>query len=302
MNIDGKVHRVDWRADNFLVGTSMMEPNEGWLYTVIINLIYSHGEAIDCDLQWLGKVSNMHGNAVRAALRRLIRLGKIWEKDGKLMAKRCENELETARKRMRSATENGLKGGRPPKEISEVDEPTGSADLKTTNTNTNTNKKESPEPDGSSDSKKCATTPRDEMFETWWKGYPLKVGKIAARAKFDIALRKGATVEELAAGVELYKRTKPPDRDWVHPARWLYEGRWTDEVAPALVVDNTPTEQAEPTAEHRFRARMKQVLKPGGRWLALWGPPPDDPACEAPYDLLVEFGYRPATGQREGVG
>lgn len=290
-----KVHRVDWRADNFLVGTSMLGPTEGWLYTVVINLIYSHGEAIDADIAWLSHITRMHGNAVRAALKRLADLGKVWEKDGKLMAKRCENELETARKRMRSASENGGKGGRPSNKNNEVDKPNGLRDAKATNTNTNTNTSGSTDTDVSSEppDKKRALS-RDAMFDVWWRGYPHKVGKGAARAKFDIAIRGGVELDTLVAGGERYKRTKPPDHNWLNPATWLFQQRWLDEPATNLVVVGETTEEPPPSEADIWRGRLAWSGKHDGRWLAeKWGPPPTDPGCEAPEDLLSEFGYRP---------
>ncbi len=118
-----KIHTINWRADAWLSGTIMLKPNEGWLYVTIINLIYSQGGAIEPDIRFLGRVTNMHGNAVRAALERLIELGKVWrETSGKLMAKRCENELETARKRVGKWVENGGDLGRQSKKTKGLSE------------------------------------------------------------------------------------------------------------------------------------------------------------------------------------
>ena len=108
-----KIHTVDWRADAWLGGTSKLGPNEGWLYVTIINLIYTEGGPIEADKAWLGRVANMHGNAVNASLRRLIELGKVRETDGKLMANGCEKQLETAEKRARNWAANGGDSGRP---------------------------------------------------------------------------------------------------------------------------------------------------------------------------------------------
>lgn len=269
----------------------MLGPNEGWLYITIINLIYSHGAAIDADLKWLGKVANMHGNAVRAALKRLTDLGKVFETNGKLMAKRCETELETARKRAVSSSDNGGKGGRPRNKTNDVEEPTGSVGQKATNTNTNT-KVGSTEPDGSSEptEKKRALT-RDELFAAWWQTYPHKVGKGAARAKFDIAVRNGATLRDLILGVERYVLAKSADVNWVNPARWLYEKRWLDEPAPTLVPESD--QGKPPTEAERWWARLNHLRAKGDWYPDRWGPPPSDPACQAPLDLLIEFGHRP---------
>ena len=69
----------------------------------------------------------------------------------------------------------------------------------------------------------------DPRFARWFDRYPERVGKGAAEAAFLKALKKGATEEELIAGVERYEQTKPPDRPWCNPATWLNQERWLDE-------------------------------------------------------------------------
>lgn len=78
--------------------------------------------------------------------------------------------------------------------------------------------KDLPSPDG------------DAAFEEFWKAYPRKVGKKAARRRWDKAVR------EVEAGVLLAAlRSYPFDlrenkRFVPHPATWLNQGRWDDEV------------------------------------------------------------------------
>jgi hypothetical protein len=65
-------------------------------------------------------------------------------------------------------------------------------------------------------------------FDSWWEGYPDKVGKGAARKAFERALTK-TSLDQLTVGVERYKQHKPVDRQWCHPATWLNEERWNDQ-------------------------------------------------------------------------
>ncbi|TIW47683.1 MAG: hypothetical protein E5V61_07475 [Mesorhizobium sp.] len=69
-------------------------------------------------------------------------------------------------------------------------------------------------------------------FETWWKLYPEKIGKGAARKAFERALRS-ASMETLIAGLQRYIAAKPADRAWCHPSTWLNQERWTDEPTAA---------------------------------------------------------------------
>lgn len=72
--------------------------------------------------------------------------------------------------------------------------------------------------------------PKDTQadFERFWTVYPRKVGKGAARLKFDAALRH-ADIATLLAGVGRYVANKPAHQDWCHPATWLHQQRWLDE-------------------------------------------------------------------------
>ena len=91
--------------------------------------------------------------------------------------------------------------------------------------NLSKNQEEEERPDGLS----CART-RPDHFEDFWAAYPRKVGKGAARAAFDRARKRGATVAEIASG--LCRQVWPKDRQFIpHPATWLNQGRWQDEPA-----------------------------------------------------------------------
>ena len=69
----------------------------------------------------------------------------------------------------------------------------------------------------------------DPEFRAFWDIYPRRVAPLAAQKAFAKA-RKVASLEQILAGVQMYKRTKPAYADWCHPATWLNQGRWLDEV------------------------------------------------------------------------
>ena len=81
--------------------------------------------------------------------------------------------------------------------------------------------------------------PARTEFDAWWAVYPHKVGKGDAERKF-AAARKLVSLAVLIAGVDEYRRSKPPDREWCNPAVWLHQQRWTDQpdhIAPRLPHD-----------------------------------------------------------------
>ena len=139
-----KIRHVDWYADEWLAGTSKLGPNEGWLYTTIVNLIYSHSGPIEDDERWLARVANMHWRTVRTARKRLLELGKIQSEAGHIMVRRCSREVQKALTRSSEAIQNGLKGGRPSNKTNGVAKPDGFQSQKANDqpTNLSTSKKE----------------------------------------------------------------------------------------------------------------------------------------------------------------
>lgn len=69
-------------------------------------------------------------------------------------------------------------------------------------------------------------------FDLFWKDYPRKVGKEAARKAYAKALKK-TTAAKIGAGVESLRiQVAGKDQQFTpHPATWLNEGRWDDEAA-----------------------------------------------------------------------
>ena len=74
------------------------------------------------------------------------------------------------------------------------------------------------------------TASRPDPFDEFWKAYPRKTGKDAARKSYALALRRGAKPEAILAGL---KRTTWDTREGgrfiAHPSTWLNQGRWQDE-------------------------------------------------------------------------
>ena len=76
----------------------------------------------------------------------------------------------------------------------------------------------------------------DEAFEAWWRIYPRRVAKTAARKAYARIITKGeASHEDLAAGAARFADAVAGSeaRFIAHPATWLNAGRWLDEPDPA---------------------------------------------------------------------
>ena len=79
-----------------------------------------------------------------------------------------------------------------------------------------------------------------EGFEAFWRAYPRRIGKRVAEIKYRGAIKGGATHEAIMAGVAQYvrwiAREKKAMQYVAHPATWLYQGRWEDELDPPKAV------------------------------------------------------------------
>ncbi len=74
-------------------------------------------------------------------------------------------------------------------------------------------------------------TVTDTDFDDFWKAYPLKVGKIAARKAYAKAIKDGASTADLLAGAqrEEIKQAGKNPKYIKHPTTWLNAGCWMDE-------------------------------------------------------------------------
>jgi len=78
------------------------------------------------------------------------------------------------------------------------------------------------------------TSKKEELFESFWKSYPRKVGKEKCRNWFKSHKPKEDLVKQMIEAVEQQKKSKQwSDPQYIpHPYTWLNQGRWEDELTP----------------------------------------------------------------------
>jgi hypothetical protein len=73
-------------------------------------------------------------------------------------------------------------------------------------------------------------------FETFWRAYPRRVGKLKAQREWQ---RLRPPLAEALSALE-WQRGQWDDPKYVpHPATWLHQGRWMDEPAERMAVSAT---------------------------------------------------------------
>lgn len=74
------------------------------------------------------------------------------------------------------------------------------------------------------------------LFDSWWRCYPRKVGKPAARRSFETALKKISIDELMQKTAEFVNDPNLPSGDQIgfipHPSTWLNQERWNDLPLP----------------------------------------------------------------------
>ena len=82
-----------------------------------------------------------------------------------------------------------------------------------------------------------STVPVEDTFDRFWQHYPRKVSKIAARRRWDAAIKSGVDAEDIISAAEAFaafvKAEDTEPRFIKHPDVWLNKGCWEDELEPA---------------------------------------------------------------------
>jgi hypothetical protein len=96
----------------------------------------------------------------------------------------------------------------------------------------------------------------ENAFEAFWKAYPRKVAKVLAAKAWKKLNPPDSLVRSIMFALEMQKRTEQWQKDGgqfvPHPATWLNQQRWLDEIGPAAPV--APDASKE-------RARSVDVIK-----------------------------------------
>lgn len=96
-------------------------------------------------------------------------------------------------------------------------------------------------------------------FDRFWEAYPRKEGKIPAKEKFDLALKK-TTLEALLRALEAHKARwkERNDPQFIpHPRTWLNQERWLDEFATKS--SPIPAEQWSAEDWRRFLGKPNSI-------------------------------------------
>ena len=161
-----------------------------------------------------------------------------------------DRDREEYEKKCETNRKNGLKGGRPPKPKESQETERFFEKPKKPDTDTDTDNDTDTDTDNDTETIKTLSPPaavdapkkdlQAERFDEFWKLYPRKVGKAAALKSWKKIKPTAELFERILTAVEAAKNSQQWQKDGgqfiPHPATWLNQGRWDDELTPAGTV------------------------------------------------------------------
>jgi uncharacterized protein YdaU (DUF1376 family) len=288
-------------TDALLGDTLHLSAAEFGAYCLILFATWSNGgQALpddDVELARVCRVSKFKWKNLRKKLAPFFEISSTgWHQ------KRLEKEWAYVQHRSEINSQNGKKGGRP----------RASSEKRTGNRNESETKAPKPIPKKKEEDsppppphpgQPTGRSPRGEReeegeFEEFWKAYPRRVNRVRAYAAFVLA-RKTASFEQLIAAARRYaaENSGKQMQHVARPENWLGDQRWFDDPENATAGEH-PMGFAFQSPDHwRHRMRIWFDEEHGGptrkNWPKAWGPPPGEPGCNVPHEVIAEFHREP---------
>jgi hypothetical protein len=270
---------IKWFPGDFLHGVSELEPGEGWVYTIVLNLIYDGGGPWPLNLARLSRRCRMRPTATQKALDTLLDLGKLTLIDGFLTNARAVKSLESRQKLVEKSTEAANARWENSRAKAKDNNDPDHADAMHNGCDRNAILEARSQIEleaNASLSPRATKAPKarsyPEAFEAAWKEYPHHKGRsskpnaAAVWAKLPADEREGlvAAIRRFAPNVgETCGGKGAPDM-----AVWLKDGKhlnWGAEAGPANSTGPAPTFDGPPELRARIVALKDDAF--ARRWL-----------------------------------
>ena len=214
-------------TDAFIADTTHLDAEQTGAYMMLLMSLWRSPDAKlpldDKKLCRMARVSQRRWPAVWGVIADFFTI-----KDGFIAQNRVTSDRVDVRERVRANRENGAKGGKAKAlktnklgladaNISPSSEPSENLPI-----HIHIHKPVDSPP---------ISPPIEIEFAEFWKAYPRHIAKPRALKAFKAA-RKRVSLEDMLAGLERYKASKPDYADWCHASTWLNEDRWADDYGP----------------------------------------------------------------------
>lgn len=217
--------------------TAHLSLAEHGAYTLLLDHYYSTEQAIPADSASLFRIcrafDKLEQRAVLSVADRFFPVGD----DGLRHNERADRQMPDDLRAIKTARENGKKGGRPPSKTHQVngqepaENPVGFDPVNRTETYGKPNTKTHQTPDSREDQKQRSLARQAARFPEFWAAYPVKKGRAEALAKWT-ARGLDAIADRIIADVQA---RKAHDRQWLdgyapHGSTYVNGRGWEDEI------------------------------------------------------------------------
>lgn len=241
-------------SDAAIAGMTELTLQERGAYNSIIDLLYSRdGDVSGEDDAALARMLNCHKSEWKAVKAKLIAKGKIWlTSEGKLTAKRVENELKDRAKRSETNSKNVGKRWEKIQKDNENNDPSIQRASAVVIPIEEEEEEDKEKKDSYSGDAGASHRVLEVDFERFWKVYPRRDGanpKAPARQKFRQAVRGGADPETIIAGAAAYANAESERIGTPYIAQtktWLNQRRWEDYGPLPLLNSTGPPQPPSP--------------------------------------------------------
>lgn len=258
---------------------------------VAILIAYDDGRPSIPEVELVDRLASIMGDdprTIRAALDKLVKAAKLVRHDGEIEPNKVRVEIERAEKRIRDAAESGAKGGRPRKEVKDLEKGSGSGDEKLAAKQPSSQATKQPSSQAAAAPEAPPAAPRDASADRQLEDRILDAAKIdPARWPGNFGMvatwrNQGATDADILAGIEAVaaRKTYRPPASLAYFTNAIADARRARLEAAAAGRDPPRTEASakamieQRAAEYRKAkdAAKARGLKPGDRGF----PPSDD--------------------------
>ena len=226
---------IKFYPGDFLAGTSGLSPAERGVYITLLCLIYEMDGAIARDDTRLSRRCGAPKAAFVRILQELIDQKKITETDGMLSNRRAEKAIVDRTNRTQNAAnaanarwtaeETKSQQNQAPVDTAALPQQSVADAIPEPEPEVREEKKGSNEPSRAKEAR--------DAFPDFWDAFPHRNGKrnrAGAEKVFLRVVKAGATIEQIAEGVENMRRDPRVQAGFARdPTRWLNEKGWEDE-------------------------------------------------------------------------
>lgn len=243
-------------VDDYEADTPHLTLEEDGVYNRLLRLCWrTSGCSVPDDPKWIARKMRVDLDTYHRLVEPIIR--EFFRREsGRIFQGRQRREFQKATEISFRRSEAGRKGGRPSKTLKNKD---------ITESQAKANEKQTESIHTITIPYKKRESYDSRAFDAFWAVYPRRIGKRAAAEKFRAAVKSGVPAERITEAAGRYSQhcrdNRTAEKYIKHPATWLNQGCWDDELRPQLAaIDGGLSHDGTPAREARADDKLRAYL------------------------------------------